>query len=322
MAPLVAASLVSGLASLSSSALQYKLNQKQNARNMALQDRYNLKNWALQNQYNSPSAQMARLRAAGLNPNLIYQNGGANIGAGEIGSPQPMNFESPDFSAAISHGLDVYNAGLQADSVQAEISKKTAETENIQEDTNTKYLSNKFLPRQFRLTLRGLSAQNAKTNAEANLLAQQRDYYSQLTGLTRQQIQNATLEYPRSLAEIQNLNDQHRINGVEYTRLQKLCTQIDKETDLIKKQAMQAFLNNSLLNMRLLANKGNRNEFTMAIDQLEEVINNLHFENSDEYRSNRLAPGGILEPLFKSGSQFKFDFDRKFGHSYNHFNRY
>lgn len=35
----------------------------------------NLEMWNLQNQYNSPASQMARFKAAGLNPNLIYSQG-------------------------------------------------------------------------------------------------------------------------------------------------------------------------------------------------------------------------------------------------------
>lgn len=34
-----------------------------------------LADWSMQNQYNSPAAQMERLKAAGLNPNLVYGNG-------------------------------------------------------------------------------------------------------------------------------------------------------------------------------------------------------------------------------------------------------
>lgn len=39
------------------------------------QNRYNLELWNMQNEYNSPQAQMARYKAAGLNPHLIYGQG-------------------------------------------------------------------------------------------------------------------------------------------------------------------------------------------------------------------------------------------------------
>lgn len=44
----------------------------------------NLAMWNLQNAYNDPSAQMLRLKAAGLNPNLVY--GGGNVSGNTAGS--------------------------------------------------------------------------------------------------------------------------------------------------------------------------------------------------------------------------------------------
>lgn len=58
--------------------------------NQALQDqayKQNLEMWNYENEYNSPTQQMARLRAAGLNPNLVY--GGGNVsGLTTSGAPQ------------------------------------------------------------------------------------------------------------------------------------------------------------------------------------------------------------------------------------------
>lgn len=52
---------------------------------MALQQQYNQEFWDYQNAYNTPAQQMARLKAAGLNPNLIYGGGSASSGnAGPI----------------------------------------------------------------------------------------------------------------------------------------------------------------------------------------------------------------------------------------------
>ena len=46
---------------------------------------YNLQMWHMQNAYNDPSQQMARLKAAGLNPNLVYGKGATTT----AGSPTP-----------------------------------------------------------------------------------------------------------------------------------------------------------------------------------------------------------------------------------------
>lgn len=44
-----------------------------------------IENWMIQQEYNTPANQVARLRAAGLNPNLIYGNGSAATGNASSG---------------------------------------------------------------------------------------------------------------------------------------------------------------------------------------------------------------------------------------------
>lgn len=77
-----------------SAVAQGKMNRR--ARDFAreqsnLQWERNKEAWNMQNAYNDPSAQMARLKAAGLNPNLIYgsSSGGAAGTADSIGASQP-----------------------------------------------------------------------------------------------------------------------------------------------------------------------------------------------------------------------------------------
>ena len=55
----------------------------------------NMKAWDLQNMYNSPAAQIQRLRAAGLNPNLIYGNG-QEASAGLAGDAPELSYSSYD----------------------------------------------------------------------------------------------------------------------------------------------------------------------------------------------------------------------------------
>jgi len=58
----------------------------QNALGMLSQEQmFNLENWNRMNAYNHPSAVMERLKAAGLNPNLVYGNG-AQTQSGNIAS--------------------------------------------------------------------------------------------------------------------------------------------------------------------------------------------------------------------------------------------
>lgn len=61
----------------------------------------NLEQWNLENSYNSPSAQMDRLRDAGLNPNLIYgsTDGGTaahspQLESTQIGKPRPVDYSN------------------------------------------------------------------------------------------------------------------------------------------------------------------------------------------------------------------------------------
>lgn len=57
--------------------------------------------WNMQNDYNSPAGQMARLRAAGLNPNLVYGNGADAQSQGTVRSSgvPGAQFDAPRFSS-------------------------------------------------------------------------------------------------------------------------------------------------------------------------------------------------------------------------------
>ena len=66
-------------------ALDYDYWQKK----IDYQNQLNIENWNRQNAYNLPSAQVGRLRAAGLAPELMYQNGGSSGIASDIQSSSP-----------------------------------------------------------------------------------------------------------------------------------------------------------------------------------------------------------------------------------------
>lgn len=62
--------------------------------------------WNKQNEYNHPSAQMARLREAGLNPNLVYGNGATTTASPVRGTSSPDWKPIPqDYSGLANTGL-------------------------------------------------------------------------------------------------------------------------------------------------------------------------------------------------------------------------
>lgn len=74
----IAAAAVTAAGQLINSGIQGGMNtatRKWNERMYGVQRKDALADWAMQNEYNSPLQQMARLKAAGLNPNLVYNNG-------------------------------------------------------------------------------------------------------------------------------------------------------------------------------------------------------------------------------------------------------
>lgn len=124
--------------------------QQQFAREMYDRQRAdNLADWNSQNDYNSPSSQMARLRAAGLNPNMVYGNGSAVQTAGPIrGADKPQwtpQAKSFDPGAGIQAGLHNY----------MDITQREAQTDNLKAQ-NTILLQDALLKQ----------AQTNKTNVD------------------------------------------------------------------------------------------------------------------------------------------------------------
>lgn len=85
-------------------------NKKAYERNLAM--------WNMENEYNHPVQQMARLREAGLNPNLVYGSGATTLAA-STKSAQPANVSFPQLDA------------LQMMNAYQDLKQKDAMTENI-----------------------------------------------------------------------------------------------------------------------------------------------------------------------------------------------
>ena len=131
---------------------QIKAQQEENEKNRTynfnlaqLQNKWNLEQWNRENEYNSPAQQMARLKAAGLNPDMMYQNGTSgwpaasspSMTAGAPSSPVDMSAlgQKRTIGDAIHQGLQDALVGAQIDVMQSEARKNNADAGG-QEITN------------------------------------------------------------------------------------------------------------------------------------------------------------------------------------------
>lgn len=99
-------------------------NRRQSEKLMNWQKDINLTNWGLENEYNSPANQMKRLKAAGLNPALIYGSGSGGMTGGSIGgvTANSPNQDAPqiDVSGVIKAFIDLTMLDKQKDLLTAQ----------------------------------------------------------------------------------------------------------------------------------------------------------------------------------------------------------
>lgn len=172
----------------------------------------------MQNEYNSPAAQVARLKQAGLNVGLMYQNAGAG---GE--SAQPAGPEMASWSP-IAPNVDGLNLIAQAalqkaqiENMEADTEKKKEEAGNVKQDTILKEAV-------------------TKSQEIENLIKQ---------CTTPQQIMQAQADLDKSIAEIKVLDADKLLKNRQQMKLANDLYWDNKlnALELLKKQADIALTN-------------------------------------------------------------------------------
>jgi phosphoribosylformylglycinamidine (FGAM) synthase PurS component len=107
--------------------------------------------WNMQNAYNTPKAQMERLKAAGLNPALMYGQGNVGNAMG-LSSVGKADVSGPNLAQSAASGaqISLVNAQRKLMQEQAAAAKKDAATRMFEAFTNRKSYKLKeiFLPHQ------------------------------------------------------------------------------------------------------------------------------------------------------------------------------
>lgn len=180
----MAQSAIQGLSSALGSSIGDKKEQKrQYEYNMEMarwQNDVNIANWQMQNEYNLPENQMARLKAAGLNPNLVYGSGTSTTASTVPSASKPDGVKPIDYSGIFSRMASAIPNMLDQALKVAQIDKVSQETSNL-----SSYQRNLNLEGDMKeLQMIAQRYSNAKSKEEAEIW---RDYWdNKIVGMRAQ----------------------------------------------------------------------------------------------------------------------------------------
>lgn len=279
MVPAVAAALITGGAGVASGGLgfaqgimnrksQFRENERARAweQGQYIQSRNDKRDDRdFENAYSHPSQQMARMREAGLNPRLMYNNGTGIMSSAHTNpaSPNSPKTQAPqyDFSGA-QRGIEQIGGVLGK---YAEMSKLQAETDNAR-------ATKELIEANTKATLAG----KAKTESETETSQYQLQWLQKTEG-RRNELLSAGIDKIRE--EIENLQSSSQKNYVQaqveldnrdVNQLRILLDQAKFQLD--KKVKAQEILNLVADRMKIQAETGNLGEQRTILIQQSEVL--------------------------------------------------
>lgn len=240
--PHIAGSMITGGVDLLGSLLGFGSNKSANEANIAMQRETNAQNykmfqeqlqyntdmWNKTNEYNDPSAQMKRLKEAGLNPYLALDKA-ASAGTASMGStpaPSPAQIGAPiqpEVSPSVmqhmsqigSSAVDMYMKLVDADFKTAEKLAQLKRLENNNLVSGQTYKNLRFQLEKEREMLPLIKSNYERTNT---LLARQAD--TEIEKANQLDWQNRLSQYDYEIK-----------NPLEVEQLKKITAKLDKEIE-------------------------------------------------------------------------------------------
>lgn len=208
----------------------------------SLQNKWNIEQWNRENEYNSPEAQMQRLKQAGLNPNLAYENGTVH----NVSAHSPT-MQRAELQAYTNYANDYGNAGHQFMSGIGQI------LQTMQTKSQTDMLASQ--------------SDYLKTQIESEKLRQ-----------IYQQVQNADLKFDFDFkSELRNVNKMFRENELTNLLVQQEGSKIENQVRLANLDTIRL---NMSLTREQISKVQNEIKFIQANtgkvkqDELRERLNN------------------------------------------------
>lgn len=275
------------------SAISQRQNYNYTKKLMELQYQQNLDLWNKQNEYNSPTAQMQRLQAAGLNPNLVYGSSVAgnssNNTSTSLGSVSPVDYTDSMFkgvSAVTNMKLARSTVRRQETQNQLDLAlaaNKALDTEYLRRTLNSRvsYQNEltKFSLQQWPLILQ--QQKNIITIQGKDIDLKMQEYYNaqqegkrlfEQTKLTRYQAQKLALDIAAYPEFLENLRSQTYANRVNANANAKNADTNAKNADTNELRASyQNALDEACKSLKITENELKQSTF-------DDVVNNEHFK--------------------------------------------
>lgn len=159
---------------------QKEINQQTFEQNQALahqQNQYNIEQWNRENQYNSPKAQMARFAAAGLNPDLIYNQSNTSASSPSLvaGTPQNPTSIAQIRQAALQQSAQLQNTFAQNRLLNAQARNIEANTRKTSADAHQSEIQGFILDSTKDFTIETAGVQKDMSYEQLDLLRKQWD---------------------------------------------------------------------------------------------------------------------------------------------------
>lgn len=188
-----------------------------------MQNQINVEQWQRENDYNSPTAQVQRLKDAGLNPNLLYGGGVSNMASsspqmtsGALATPTPLVGMPNSVGDAIMMSKQMEMMDAQIEGIRAQSRKTLA-------DAGLSETALKYADAEKRLGIK-LSEQQFES------VAKDMEHVQTLINNNREQLNGITLD---------NMYKAIR-NAFESEALQKQCEILAQELNIKKAEAVHA----------------------------------------------------------------------------------
>ena len=292
-----------------------QLNREYNLMLARQQNQWNLEQWQRENDYNSPTSQMARLRAAGLNPDLMYGQGttGNSAGSPEMtsGAPSEPNdmsvmLSKRSFGQTMQQILDKEQQRrmneAQIEAIKANTNKTNAETTGINLDNFVKNGTKEYM-----IQIAGVNVTNAQKSG-------------QLTDAQRQAVYQGIEESKQKIDESKATVDQIRaiISKLDFDKQQdakRLILEELKNNAEISELYSRVNLNNSQTKLNNSQTKLNENELDELIATFTFRLVGLTLDNQE--KRGRIAvlsqeAEKIYTEIQRNNFDLQYDKDYKF----------